>query len=278
MTDEPMICGDVDGRLPDYLEETLDEGTRRRVRLHLTSCDRCSSLIAQLESIRVDAAALPALTPSRDLWAGISARIETPVIALGASDTPFGRRSPAWLIGAIAAGLVFATAGITHVLTRQSMEREFASAVRADSPVTVAAAGQPQLPVDTTVSVGRTVTERRRQPQTGAVAEPVVEEVGSRQESAAGPVRLVARTSVDRTYDREIVRLRAVLRQRRAQLDPETVTVIEQSLRVIDNAIAQSRAALAKDPASAFLRDQLDSSLEKKVDLLRTAALLPART
>jgi len=273
-----MICGDVDGRLPDYLEETLDEGTRRRVRLHLTSCDRCSSLIAQLESIRVDAAALPALTPSRDLWAGISARIETPVIALGASDTPSGRRSPAWLIGAIAAGLVFATAGITHVLTRHSMEREFASAVRADSPVTVAAAGQPQLPVDTTVSVGRTVTERRRQPQTGAVAEPVVEEVGSRQESAAGPVRLVARTSVDRTYDREIVRLRAVLRQRRAQLDPETVTVIEQSLRVIDNAIAQSRAALAKDPASAFLRDQLDSSLEKKVDLLRTAALLPART
>jgi hypothetical protein len=56
------------------------------------------------------------------------------------------------------------------------------------------------------------------------------------------------------------------------------VTVIETSLRVIDEAISQSRAALAKDPASAFLRDRLDNSLEKKVDLLRTAAMLPART
>ncbi len=278
MTDEPMICGDVDERLPDYLEETLDEGTRRRVRLHLTSCDRCASLVAQLESIRVDAAALPELTPSRDLWAGISARIETPVIALGGSEVPFGRRSPAWLTGAIAAGLVFATAGVTHVLTRQSMEREFASAVRADAPVTVGAAGPSQLPVDLTVSMDRSVTEARRQPDAGSVAVAVREDVRSRQEPGRATVRLVARTSVDRTYDREIVRLRAVLRQRRAQLDPETVTVIEQSLRVIDNAIAQSRAALAKDPASAFLRDQLDSSLEKKVDLLRTAALLPART
>ena len=37
-------------------------------------------------------------------------------------------------------------------------------------------------------------------------------------------------------------------------------------------------AALAKDPASGFLANQLNHSLEKKVELLRTAAMLPART
>ena len=56
------------------------------------------------------------------------------------------------------------------------------------------------------------------------------------------------------------------------------MAVLEQSIAAIDSAIAQSRAALAKDPASGFLASQLNHSLEKKVELLRTAALLPART
>ena len=79
-------------------------------------------------------------------------------------------------------------------------------------------------------------------------------------------------------YDQEIGKLRAIVKERRAQLDPGTVAVLEQSIAVIDSAIAQSRAALAKDPASGFLATQLNHSLEKKVELLRTAALLPSRT
>jgi hypothetical protein len=80
------------------------------------------------------------------------------------------------------------------------------------------------------------------------------------------------------TYDREIARLRGVLELRRADLDPATVAIIEQNLRVIDRAIAQSRAALARDPRSGFLNERFIDALEKKVELLRTAALLPART
>jgi hypothetical protein len=88
----------------------------------------------------------------------------------------------------------------------------------------------------------------------------------------------IMRTEVEPVYDSEIVKLRAIMRDRRTQLDPKTVAVLEQSIAVIDSAIAQSRAALAKDPASGFLATQLNHSLEKKVELLRTAALLPART
>ncbi len=76
--------------------------------------------------------------------------------------------------------------------------------------------------------------------------------------------------------DSEISKLRRIMKERRDQLDPKTVAVLEQSMAVIDSAIVQSRAALAKDPASGFLATQLNRSLEKKVELLRTATLLPA--
>jgi hypothetical protein len=75
----------------------------------------------------------------------------------------------------------------------------------------------------------------------------------------------------------EIGRLRGVLSQRREDLDPATVAVLENSLKTIDKAVAEARQALANDPASRFLRDQLNKALEKKLGVLRTAALLPSR-
>jgi hypothetical protein len=85
-------------------------------------------------------------------------------------------------------------------------------------------------------------------------------------------------SATEPVYDREIAKLRTIVKSRRSQLDPATIAVLEQSIAVIDSAIAQSRSALTKDPASGFLANQLNHSLEKKVELLRTAAMLPART
>ena len=98
---------------------------------------------------------------------------------------------------------------------------------------------------------------------------------------ASGARLVSASTVMNRTepmYDREISELRNIVKSRRSSLDPRTIAVLEQSIAVIDSAIAQSRSALAKDPASGFLANQLNHSLEKKVELLRTAAMLPART
>lgn len=268
-----MTCGDVDELLPDYLEETLDEATRKRLRQHVSSCARCASLIAELEAIPVDSASLPELKPSRDLWQGIAERIETPVISLGSDDLVFSHRRPAWLLGVIAAGLVLATAGITHVLTRRSLETQIVAA----DPREMSRGIPGPLPVERLPVMPAESRAAPAAPQT-SVPTPAANSAPVAPRLRPATVRLVARTPAELEYDREITRLRAVLRQRRAQLDPETVKVIETSLRVIDEAIAQSRAALATDPASAFLRDRLDNSLEKKVDLLRTAAMLPART
>jgi anti-sigma factor RsiW len=55
------------------------------------------------------------------------------------------------------------------------------------------------------------------------------------------------------------------------RLDPETVRVLTKNLRLIDDAIAQSRAALASDPASADETGRFVASLSGKLELLRQA-------
>jgi hypothetical protein len=79
-------------------------------------------------------------------------------------------------------------------------------------------------------------------------------------------------------YGREIDMLQRIVSQRRTQLDSSTVAIIEKNLQIIDRAIEQSRAALARDPASRMLDQQLTHALDKKVELLRTAAMLQATT
>ena len=76
----------------------------------------------------------------------------------------------------------------------------------------------------------------------------------------------------------EITLLDSLVRTRREPLDPKTVAMIEQNLKIIDKAIAESRAALAKDPKSPMLSNQLDNVLGSKVELLRTVAFLPTQS
>jgi hypothetical protein len=107
----------------------------------------------------------------------------------------------------------------------------------------------------------------RQSPAPGGVASP------------AGNARLVGQTEYsDIVYSREIAMLQAIVRDRRSQLDSGTVAIIERNLSIIDAAIAQSKAALARDPASQLLGEQLTHALDKKVELLRTAAMLPLST
>jgi len=75
-------------------------------------------------------------------------------------------------------------------------------------------------------------------------------------------------------YGKEIEMLQNIVKQRKTQLDSSTVAVIQKNLEIIDAAIGQSRAALARDPASRMLNQQLTHALDKKVELLRTAAML----
>src|ERR1700674_3999550 len=120
MTNSDVTCEAFDAALPDYLEGTLGGSSRASVERHLRECVRCAGLVRDLEDIRKEAAALPDLVPSRDLWAGIEARIAAPVIPLAARPERQRRLVPAWM-GIAAAALIVSTAGVTYLLTARSL-------------------------------------------------------------------------------------------------------------------------------------------------------------
>jgi anti-sigma factor RsiW len=77
-------------------------------------------------------------------------------------------------------------------------------------------------------------------------------------------------------YESAVRDLEQVLAEGRDRLDTATVRVLEQNLRIIDEAIAQSRQALAADPASPYLNAHLAQTMKRKLELLRQAARLTA--
>jgi hypothetical protein len=230
-------CAAFEAALPDYLDGTLaDDGAARA---HIVSCESCRALVRDMERIRARAATLPTLQPSRDLWAGIEARIQS----MPQDATPSRPRAIRWISQrwygaplARAAVLVIATASATLLATHQWSR---------------------------TPAPSRSLAAPATAPRTGV--------------STVSSTVAAARTS-EFIYDQQISAMRQILDSRRDQLDPKTVAIIEKNLRVIDTAIAESRAALARDPANGFLAGQLDASLNTKLELLRTVAMLPART
>jgi methyl coenzyme M reductase subunit C-like uncharacterized protein (methanogenesis marker protein 7) len=80
------------------------------------------------------------------------------------------------------------------------------------------------------------------------------------------------------TYVGEIGKLQDILQTRRNELDTATIAVLTKNLKLIDQAISESKAALAADPASAFLGGRLNHAYDTKLELLRSAAMLPSRT
>jgi anti-sigma factor RsiW len=92
--------------------------------------------------------------------------------------------------------------------------------------------------------------------------------------STATPTALVAFRPAEQDYEVAIADLERVLTARRATLAPETVKTLETNLRIIDEAIRQSRAALEKDPNSRELTDMLADAYGQKLNVLQHAVEL----
>lgn len=204
---------------------------------HRAACAECTALWAELDAISAQAARLPLLQPSRDLWHGIEARIGGAVVAAsGAEDAPRSIRpflSNQFLRLAVAASLLVAvTSGVTWQLaTRGALSLDAAA------------------PADLASGVDSETAEE---------------------------LHLASFQSSVQSMDDEIKALEVIVADRRSTLDPRTISILEDNLKVIDKAIAESRAALVADPASRFLSEQFTRAYSSKLTLLRDAATLPA--
>ena len=93
----------------------------------------------------------------------------------------------------------------------------------------------------------------------------------------AGTKAAVTMETADATMQ-DIEELRRILDAGRDRLDPATVKSLEESLVAIDTAIRQGRIALQADPQNPYVRDHLDETMRRKVDLLRRATQLASAT
>lgn len=76
-------------------------------------------------------------------------------------------------------------------------------------------------------------------------------------------------TRVETDYIRTVNELSAALEARQSELAPGTIVKLRESLKVIDAAIVEARAALAADPSNKHLTEILSATYEQKVDLIR---------
>lgn len=75
-------------------------------------------------------------------------------------------------------------------------------------------------------------------------------------------------------YLRAADELRSALERQEELLDPATAELLERNLRIIDQALQESRAALLADPHSEVLQQMILTTYERKLEILRRAEAL----
>lgn len=228
--------------LSDYLDEALDVQARAAIDAHLAGCETCRAVLADLTAVRNTATAWRDVesTPPADLWPGIAARLT----------------GPREVASAAAPREVASTPRVAWYQRRWSV-------------------GLPELALAATVlaAVGGTLLWPRVTPSVPGVGAPapIIAEADAFD---SGEAQVTPINFADAQYDAAVVDLERVLREQRDGLDPRTVVVLERNLRIIDDAIREAREALATDPANALLNAHLAGARQRKLDLLRRAALI----
>lgn len=228
--------------LDDYVAGELPVADEREVRRHLMQCDDCRAEERELRALLDEAAALPPeIQPDTDLWQGIAARLEPrsaaprPAPAALTEIPTIGPRHTRRVPWWMQAAAAIALVVASSLLTMRFMPGD---------------AGQvAQAPAQTSVPA-----QRAAQP--------------------APTTALAAFRPAERDYERAIGDLENLLEAQRGRLAPQTVATVEANLRVIDKAIAESRAALAADPNSRELTRMLSDAYDAKIGVLRRSVQL----
>ena len=79
------------------------------------------------------------------------------------------------------------------------------------------------------------------------------------------------------TFDAARTQLLAALEARKGSLSPQTLAVVEENLKIIDRAVGEMQAALARDPGNRELPMLLVTAYRQEIDLLQRVVQLPGR-
>jgi anti-sigma factor RsiW len=227
-----MNCRDVKELLNDYIDDQLQEDVRREVELHIGHCEVCKQEERLLRKFIEEAGDLPkGITPSRDLWPGVAARIRKGEI-------------PKPIFGKIRSGSLWSNRGL------------------------IAAAAVLVVVIATALTT--TIINNRRIPQVSPIEQSPIAIVPT----AAMPADY---QSAQLEYQQATVKLLGMLNERRHTLSPETLAVVDENIRIIDQAIKEIREALEKEPGSPQLNTLLLATYKQEVELLKWVAQLPTQ-
>ena len=221
----------------DMVDGTLGPIRRSELQIHLDQCDGCRAFLEDVERIRDLAGSLDRPALPDGVWLQIAGRLrqEGRVYPPAAAIQP-ARAYYTHTLLAIAAALVLAV-GASLLVLLPTMRGSRQPSVRA-------ATAQPS--------------------QGNAAAAQAV------QGDIAAEFRLA-----EQHYQAAIAKLEEATKTDQTSIDPQTAAMLQKNLQVIDQAIAESRAAFQGEPSSAPARDSLFEALKRKVSLLQdTIALM----
>jgi anti-sigma factor RsiW len=276
-------------RLDDYVGDELPETERLAVQTHLAACESCRAEAEALRELLREAATLPrGIAPERDLWAGIAARLEprgsdshgeaekkldTKVIPL----FPRPARNPRWLQAAAAVVLVGLSSALTYGVMKHGEQQQVAVDTTRPAAVRPASQASPQ-PAPAAVEQPQTQPSTEAQPSSAEPTQPQVRlasNVGRTSTRPAAPrTALAAFRPAEREYQKAAGDLERLLRAQSSRMSPATRATLQRNLRIIDQAIAESKAALLKDPNNRELAQMLSAVYDSKIETLQRAVTL----
>lgn len=221
--------------LDELIDETLSEAQRDRLEQALASDPDLRDELTRRRELQAQTADLPReITPPTDLWPGIIAGIQSRKVV-----------RPRFASRPVSAG--FGEPALVNWRRVGSIAAAAVLLVAVSSGVTAYLVRAP---------------------------ESVDGSAGSRAPEDFITVAWEGFQDAERSYQEITDELLRALDEHRSDLSPETIRIVEESLRSIDGAIAVARAALERDPANARLLNQLTDMYRKRVTLLREISRL----
>jgi hypothetical protein len=239
-----MNCAPYRAWIQERSDGTLGSLRRADLDRHLDECAACRAFAADLHAIQDAAESLEPLAPPDRVWLQLAGRL---LHEGRVSPPPAAPAAPARHVAllAIAAALILAVGASIVVMLPRAGAKSGSSA-----GATVPAAQPGNAAGDDNVQSVESEFRLAEQHYQNAIA---------KLEQAA---RLDAPATAGQSADDQTI-------------DPQTAAMLQKNLQVIDQAIAESRAALRSEPQSAPARDSLFDALRRKVALLQdTIALM----
>src|SRR3954469_19717577 len=230
-----MACQKYVNSIQELVDGTIGSIRRAELEMHLDECDECRGLRDDLQRIHDAAAALPRLDAPDRAWLQIAGRLrQEGRIQETSPIARAGSRSTIWLATAAAVILAVITAALI-LMSRAEPARQTAQT----KPSTAAPA-----------------------PASTAVDQQAVESATNAVDAA------------QQQFEKAIENLEKVADANRNALDPATSETITKNLGILDQAIADNRAAVRSEPTSVAARETLFEALRQKVTLLQDTITL----